>query len=152
MGIAGVIPLRTDVNETNLDVFIEEHAVAVVLVHTPGQPTPGDLEALAGICAEAAVPTALAAVDAHTAPGILAQFGIAQAPYLLLLRERVALYAERVLPSPEGLRQLLRQVLSLDMDRIREEIEIERRARESLETRRACPTLRSGPAHTRKST
>lgn len=150
MGIEGVEPLRTDVNASNLDEFIEQHAVAVVLLHAPGAVTPAMLEALAEVCGSASLPTALAAIDTARAPGILAQFGIAQPPYLLVLRERVALYAESVLPAPEGLRQLLAQVQSLDMDKVREDIAVERQAREALETRRACPTLRSGPAQTRR--
>lgn len=150
MGIEGVTPLRTDVDEGNLEEFIAQHAVAVVLLHSPGAVTPDMLEHLAQVCESATLPCAVAVIDATRAPGILAQFGIAQPPYLLVLRERIALYAESVLPAPEGLRQLLSQVQALDMDKVREDIAVERQAREAMETRRACPTLRSGPARTRR--
>lgn len=149
MGIEGASALRTDIHESNLDEFIREHAIAIILVYDKGGAQGDLLTQLAGVCAAAPLPTALAAVDATRAPGVLAQFGVSTPPYLLLLRERIALYAEALLPSVEGLRQLLAQVLTLDMDQVRAELAVEREAREAMQIRRACPTLRSGPAITR---
>jgi len=149
MGIEEISVMRTDVDEAGFDAFVTEHAIALVLIQAQGQFAADQLEALAQVCERTAMPSALAIVDPSNAPGILAMFGVVQTPYLLIFRDRVALFAEPVAPTPAGLEKLLAQIEALDMEKVRQDIDAERRARDALLTRRACPTLRSGPASTR---
>lgn len=138
-------PYRTDVNEHNVDAFIESHDVVVLFLPDGAIVDPDLPRRLVDSCAAGLVPAALAIVEARHAPGLLAMFGVPSAPYLMVFRERVVLYAEPVSPSPEGLRGLLQQVMTLDMAKVHAEMEADRRAREALVTRRACPTMRRGP-------
>ena len=146
MGIEEIATLRRDISEANFEGFVAEHPVAMVLIHGPDQLDDARLTALAQVCERTAMPGALAAVDAVRCPGILAMFGVVKTPYLLIFRDRIALYAEPVLPTPLGLEGLLNLIQHLDMDRVRADIEVERQAQEALLIRRACPMRRSGPA------
>ncbi len=141
--------MRTDVTEANFEGFIAEHPIAMVLMHVPESFTAEQLDSLARVCERTAMPCALAAVDSTKCPGVLAMFGVVQTPYLLIFRDRVALYAEPVQPTALGLESLLAQIQQLDMDKVRQDIEVERQAQEALLVRRACPTKFSGPARTR---
>lgn len=142
--------MRNDVSEANFDAFIEKHAVAAVLIHAPGEFSSEALEALARVCERMAMPSAMACVNRLSAPGLAAMFGVARTPYLLIFRERVALFAEPAHPTPMGLEGVLTQIQQLDMDKVRAELEAERQAREALLMRRACPTRHSGPARTQE--
>ncbi|MSQ58695.1 MAG: hypothetical protein EXR36_03375 [Betaproteobacteria bacterium] len=124
--------------------------MAVVLIHAPDNFATEQLEGLARVCERTALPCALAAVDSTKIPGLLAMFGVVQTPYLLIFRDRGALYAEPVQPTAPGLEALLARMQQLDMDEVHAEIEAQRQAQEALLMRRACPTVRSGPARSRK--
>ena len=150
MGIEEVAILRSDVTEANFEGFITEHAMAVVLMHAPEDFSLEQLHALARVCERTALPSALAAVDSTQCPGILAMFGVVQVPYLLIFRDRIALYAEPVQHAPPGLESLLSQIQHLDMGKVHEEIAARRQAHEALLMRRVCPAARSGPARSRE--
>ncbi len=150
MGIEEVAILRNDITEANFEGFIAERAMAVVLIHGPGNFSLEQLDALARVCERTGLPCALAAVDSTKSPGLAAMFGVVQTPYLLIFRDRIALYAEPAQPSAPGLEALLAQIQQLDMDKVHADIKAQRQAQEAFLMRRACPTARSGPARSRE--
>lgn len=138
--------MRTDITESHFDTFLAEHATVAVMIHAPGEFSGPELDALAGVCESRDLPSALAVIDSSVAPGVAAMFGVLHTPYLLIFRDRIALFAEAVRPTPAGLEALLAQIQQLDLEKVRADIEAERQAQESLLLRRACPTRYSGPA------
>jgi hypothetical protein len=142
--------LRTDIDERTLAGFVSEHVIAVVLIHASGQIDEDRLVSLSEVCERTAMPCALAAIDSTKSPGICAQFTVVQTPYLLIFRDRVVLYAEPASPTAVGLEELLTRVQKLNMDNVRQAIEVERQSRDALLMRRVCPTARSGPARSGK--
>ncbi len=77
-------------------------------------------------------------------------FGMRSIPTLMILRDSVILYSEAGALRPNEFEDILDKAKALDMDKVHQEIEVERQAREALLMRRACPTARSGPARSRE--
>ena len=90
--------------------------------------------------------TAFGRVDVQTQPELAALFGLREGPALLIFREKVVLYLEEGDHSATRVDELLRQVLALDMNAVRAEIEEQKRAEVALGMRRVCPTARRGRA------
>jgi thioredoxin 1 len=86
-----------------------------------------------------------ARVDLARAPAVAGMFGLGEEPALLVFRDRIVLYFETGAHGVERLTSLLTQVCALDMVRVREAIEEEKRAEVALRMRRVCPTARRGP-------
>jgi hypothetical protein len=61
-----------------------------------------------------------------------------------IFRGRVGMYLEAGLPAADQLARLLDGIATLNMERVRAEIEQERSARESLAAHRVCPATRRG--------
>jgi len=61
-----------------------------------------------------------------------------------IFRQRIVMYFEQGLPAADRLTQLLDGIAALDIERVRNEIEQERTARESLAVHRVCPATRRG--------
>jgi thioredoxin 1 len=83
-------------------------------------------------------------VDARPHPELAALFGLGEGPALLIFREKVVLYLEEGEHSPARVDELLRQILALDMNVVRAEIEEQKRSEVALGMRRMCPTGRRG--------
>ena len=90
--------------------------------------------------------TVFGCVDVQTQPELAALFGLREGPALLIFREKVVLYLEEGEHSSTRVDELLTQVLALDMNAVRAEIEEQKRAEVALGMRRVCPTARRGPA------
>lgn len=86
-------------------------------------------------------------IDLDAAPEVATMFGIAgEAPWLLVMRDQVVLYREPLsAAAPEAMRRLLVRAAALDMQAVRQELEQQRLARDSLHTRRVCPTVLRSP-------
>jgi hypothetical protein len=61
-----------------------------------------------------------------------------------IFRDRVGMYLEAGLPAVVQLTRMLEGVATLDMKKVRAELELERAARESLAVHRVCPATRRG--------
>lgn len=61
-------------------------------------------------------------VDTEAEPALAASFGIRSIPTLAILRDGVLLFQQPGLVPVEGLRDLVRQVRTLDMDEVRAEL------------------------------
>ena len=61
-----------------------------------------------------------------------------------IFRGRIVMYLEPGLPAAGRLTQLLDGIAALDIERVRNEIEQQRAARESLAVHRVCPATRRG--------
>jgi thioredoxin 1 len=83
-------------------------------------------------------------VDTQAQPELAALFGLREGPALLIFREKVVLYLEEGVHSAMRVDELLGQVLALDMNAVRAEIEEQKRAEIALRMRRVCPTARRG--------
>ena len=88
--------------------------------------------------------TVFGRVDARTHPELAALFGLREGPALLIFREKVVLYLEEGEHSAARVDELLRQILALDMNVVRAEIEEQKRSEVALGMRRMCPTGRRG--------
>lgn len=84
-------------------------------------------------------------VDVQAQPELAAMFGLSQGPALLIFREQVVLYLEQGEHSAARVDELLKQILALDMNTVRAEIEEQKRAEIALRMRRVCPATRRGP-------
>ena len=84
-------------------------------------------------------------VDIQAQPELAAMFGLSQGPALLIFREQVVLYLEQGEHSAARVDELLKQILALDMNAVRAEIEEQKRAETALRMRRVCPATRRGP-------
>ena len=84
-------------------------------------------------------------VDVEAQPELAALFGLREGPALLIFREQVVLYLEGGEHSATRVDELLRQILALDMNAVRAEIEEQKRAEIALRMRRVCPATRRGP-------
>ena len=83
-------------------------------------------------------------VDAQAHPQLAAMFGVSDGPALLIFREKVVLYLEEGEHSVARVDELLEQVLALDMNVVRAEIEEQKRTEVALGMRRMCPAGRRG--------
>ena len=102
--------------------------------------------AVSPILAGSSSPWHWTSLDLETAPDIAAMFGIAgEAPWLLVMRDKVVLYREPLSArdAPEVC-ALLARAAGLDMAAVHEAVAQERLARDSLHTRRVCPTVLRG--------
>jgi hypothetical protein len=75
--------------------------------------------------------------------GLFDMFGLSGTA-TAIFRGRVGMYLEAGLPAADQLARLLDGVATLNMERVRAEIEQERSARESLAAHRVCPATRRG--------
>jgi thioredoxin 1 len=66
-------------------------------------------------------------IDTQAEPGLAAAFGVRSIPTLAVLRDGVLLFQEAGLVPVEGLRDLVKQVRDLDMDKVRAEIAADQR-------------------------
>ena len=85
-------------------------------------------------------------VDVQAHPQLAAMFGVSDGPALLIFREKVVLYLEEGEHSAARVDELLEQILALDMNVVRAEIEEQKRTEVALGMRRMCPTGRRGSA------
>ena len=90
--------------------------------------------------------TVFGRVDHQAHPELAALFGLGKGPALLIFREKVVLYLEEGEHSAMRVDELLEQVLALDMNVVRAEIEEQKRTEVALGMRRMCPTGRRGSA------
>lgn len=90
--------------------------------------------------------TVFARIDTQAQPGLAAMFGLREGSALLIFREAVVLYLKEGEHSPARIDELLGQLLALDMDAVRGEIEEQKRAEVALRMRRVCPATRRGPS------
>ena len=88
--------------------------------------------------------TVFAHVDPQAQPELAALFGLGEEPALLIFREKVVLYLEEGEHSAMRVDELLEQVLALDMNVVRAEIDEQKRTEVALGIRRMCPTGRRG--------
>ena len=84
----------------------------------------------------------LAQIVIEDEPELAATFGISESPLLMIMREQVILYLEPALPEPEIFEGLLRRAGSLDMARVRAEIQQEKEAEVAMFSRGVCPTAK----------
>ena len=84
----------------------------------------------------------LAQIVIEDEPELASTFGISESPVLMIMREQVILYLEPALPEPEIFEGLLRRAGSLDMGRVRAEIQQEKEAEVAMFSRRVCPTAK----------
>lgn len=84
----------------------------------------------------------LAQIVIEDEPELAATFGISESPVLMIMREQVILYLEPALPEPEIFEGLLRRAGSLDMARVRAEIQQEKEAEVAMFSRQVCPTAK----------
>ena len=98
------------------------------------------LEELSGRRAEAV----FGRVDSHAWPDVPAMFGLGAEPAVLIFRQQVVLYVEAGEHTGGQIEGLLAQILALDMNAVRAEIEEQKRAELAVRMRRVCPTARRG--------
>ncbi|MEO1191538.1 MAG: hypothetical protein AAFY02_07265 [Pseudomonadota bacterium] len=81
-------------------------------------------------------------LDLRDAAEIGAMFGLADGKTsLLLMRDAVVVYCDGLTAvSPATTQTYLRRAATLDMSRVRAELETKRQSRQSLFARRVCPT------------
>lgn len=127
-----------------LRTFLSVAANALVVFHD--EPTAGTAAMLAGGLAPAAVRWSLACVDVTGNPQLVQAFSLAgRLPALLIMREEVALYCERL--EPDGLdaaKLLVARAALLDMRAVHEDLAETRRNQTAFHERRVCPTARRG--------
>lgn len=83
-------------------------------------------------------------LDIEKYPEIAQMFGItAEEPAILIMREQIVLYCEPLSSiDKNAAHSILRQVSALNMDDIREEIEISKQSHAHLFGRNVCPTAK----------
>ncbi|MEQ8346335.1 MAG: hypothetical protein RIB84_10600 [Sneathiellaceae bacterium] len=88
-----------------------------------------------------------ASIDLGEAPDVATMFGIAgEEPWLLVMREEVVLYREPLSARPVAeTRRLLARAAALDMQAVHQDVAQQRMARDSLHSRRVCPTVMRSP-------
>lgn len=83
-------------------------------------------------------------VDMRTEASLAASFGIETDIALLIFREQIVLYLEGGEHDSARIGDLLERISSLDMQRVKAEIEEQKQAELALRMRRVCPTTRRG--------
>ena len=83
-------------------------------------------------------------VDTEKSPDIAQIFGLNfKEPAILMMREQIVLYCESLSSIDKNVaNSILQQVSKLDMDKIREEMAIEKQSRAHLFGRNVCPTAK----------
>lgn len=76
---------------------------------------------------------------------IARMFGITDIPALLVFREGIGMYLKAGDHPPERIEGILRQVLALDMQAVRADLE-RQKAETAVHMQRMCPAARRGPA------
>jgi len=83
-------------------------------------------------------------VDWSASHPLAALFGIEAAPALVLFRRGIGLYCGPATFPAAQLEALLRRSLTLDIEKVREELRRDREAESMIAMRRACPAGRRG--------
>ncbi|MCM0044937.1 MAG: hypothetical protein NBV65_09945 [Burkholderiaceae bacterium] len=85
--------------------------------------------------------TVFAHVNVNEAPSVARMFAVADEAAVAIFRQKIILHFDKSAPDVEKLGYLLQQISTLDMDKIRMNIEKDK-AEQALHMRRACPTVR----------
>jgi hypothetical protein len=122
-------------DEAAFEAFISSHPSAVIAFLPPFEEEQSQYAALAAVLGAAFPQVAFAVADSGN-PRLASLFCLAEPCALAVLRERVVLHMEAGLPSAARLSGFLRSALTLDMQRVRAELDAERAMRAALSMHR----------------
>ena len=123
-GAPSMSPL-TDLTQKAAETLLEAEPLAVLLFRRPGCPAcKAFRETLEGVSG-AHPDIAFGAVDTSSETGIARAFEVKSVPTLAVIREQVLLLLHTGVLDRSGLEEVLGKAKTVDMDRIREDIENE---------------------------
>lgn len=122
-------------DEAAFEAFIASHPSAVIALLPPFEEELSQYAALAAMLGAAFPQVAFAVADSGN-PRLASLFCLAEPCALAVLRERVMLHLAAGLPSAARLSGLLHSALTLDMQRVRAELDAERAMQAALSVHR----------------
>jgi thioredoxin 1 len=138
-----------NLKQDNFEPTVRNSAMVVVGFWAPSNAACDVLESTLQTTAQKFPDVVVGQVNAEEERGLAQMFGIESLPVLMIFRDSIVLYSEPLVPNAEQLERILRRASALDMDRVREDIAEEARAREARNMRLVCPTMRRGPMDSR---
>jgi len=138
-----------DLKQDNFESTVRNSAMVVVGFCAPSYADGDALLSTLQATAEKFPDLVFGKVNGEEERGLAEMFGIESLPVLMIFRDSIVLYSEPVVPDAEQLERILRRASALDMDKVREDIAEEARAREARNMRLVCPTMRRGPMDSR---
>ena len=114
--------IRSLTSEAGLDRVLDEHQTVVIDFWAPWCAPCREFAPLFEAAAERHPELAFCRVNSDEAKPLLRAFGVGSIPSLIVIRERIMVAEQPGYLPEEALDDLLRQVISLDMEAVRQEI------------------------------